>query len=489
MGGKKKRENDIIVTFMGNSQKDVTGSSINLNIPRKDGSRYNILLEMGMSQSNNAEKDIATNRKILERYNKELVQSIEYVFVCHSHQDHCALLPYLDVNGFNGRVIMSKKSIEVAKHLIENSTDIHIGDIQKIKQTKGKKITPFYSKENTYNIFERFEYREVGKTYRLNDEIEFRFINSGHVYGGCMLELWIQKPNGQIKKLIYTSDVGSDYNNDFQYFVPKRDIINKANMIISEGTYNSPERSWSRREAIEERKQLKIDILNDLNSGKDILFSAFSLGRVQNILCMIYDFFSESDNFPFNVVLDGVLLHKINQDYLATLDGEEYEYFKKVLDWSRLKLVKDYSSTLALLSKREPRVVISTSGFMCSGRILAYLKSMLGSSKSTIYVSGYCGSKDSIGYRILNPNQKTVTVDKVTILKRATVKQLRTFSSHCQYDEFIKIFKGVNCDRILIHHSGEGKEEFVKDIKNELMKIGNTSNVVAVTENNNQFIL
>lgn len=485
---KRKKETDIIVSFLGNSKNDVTGSSVLINIPRKDKTRYNILLEMGMAQSNNQEKDIAVNRKILEQYNKELVQSIETVFVAHVHQDHTALLPYLDSQGFDGNIVMSKKSVETCKDLIENSVDIHLGEIQRIKATKGKRITPLYSKENYYNICERFEYREVDKKYRLNDEVEFRFINSGHVYGGCMIELWITKPNGQVKKITYTSDLGSDYNNEWNYFVPKREQISKTNLLISEATYNNPERSWSRKEATEERKQLKIDLLQDLNNGKDILFSGFSLGRVQNILCMLYDFY-KNDKFPYDVILDGVLLHKINNDYLKTLDGEEYEYFKRVLEWSRLKLVKDYSTTMAILKKREPRIVISTSGFLSNGRIIAYLKSMLGCSKSVIYISGYCGSKDSIGYRILNPNQKTVTIDKVTILKRAEVRQLKTMSSHIQFDELISMFKGVTCEKILIHHSGEGKEEFVNMAKKELMKVGNTTNVIAVNECANQFIL
>ena len=51
VGSKKNKKDDIIVTFMGESRNDVTGSSVLINVPKKDRSgRYNILIEMGLVQ-------------------------------------------------------------------------------------------------------------------------------------------------------------------------------------------------------------------------------------------------------------------------------------------------------------------------------------------------------------------------------------------------------------------------------------------------------
>ncbi len=489
----KKKDTNIYVTFLGESRNDVTGSSLLLNIPRKDYTRYNILIEMGLVQGGNTIKqDIANNRKMLERYNKDLISTIEYVFIGHSHCDHHANLPYLEASGvFNGTVIMPNKSIPIIKHLMEDSVKIHESNITKLKEQGEKKVRSFYTSVDMYNLFNRFRGVEIGEKIRLNDEIEYRFINSGHVLGGAMLELWITKPNNQKIHLVYSSDMGSNHNNEFQYYVPPREIVSKCNYFISEGTYNNKERSWTHKQAIEERVQLKSDIKNALCSGKEILFSAFSFGRLQNIICMLYDFYHKEEWFrDIPVIIDGVLLHKINSDYLSVLDGEEYEHFSKVLNWANIKCNKDYTGTLAILSKHEPRIIISTSGFLVNGRIVTYLQEMLPSSKAVIYLSGYCGGLDSLGAKILNPNQKTVTIEKRVIMKRAEVKQLRTMSSHIQYDELISLYKGLNCNKIIIHHSSEdGKAQFGEEVREELSKCDKSTKVEVVTNKNYQFVL
>ena len=489
----KKKDTNIYVTFLGESRNDVTGSSLLLNIPRKDYTRYNILIEMGLVQGGNTIKqDIANNRKMLERYNKDLISTIEYVFIGHSHCDHHANLPYLEASGvFNGTVIMPNKSIPIVKHLMEDSVKIHESNITKLKEQGEKKVRSFYTSVDMYNLFNRFRGVEIGEKIRLNDEIEYRFINSGHVLGGAMLELWITKPNNQKIHLVYSSDMGSNHNNEFQYYVPPREIVSKCNYFISEGTYNNKERSWTHKQAIEERVQLKSDIKNALCSGKEILFSAFSFGRLQNIICMLYDFYHKEEWFrDIPVIIDGVLLHKINSDYLSVLDGEEYEHFSKVLNWANIKCNKDYTGTLAILSKHEPRIIISTSGFLVNGRIVTYLQEMLPSSKAVIYLSGYCGGLDSLGAKILNPNQKTVTIEKRVIMKRAEVKQLRTMSSHIQYDELISLYKGLNCNKIIIHHSSEdGKAQFGEEVREELSKCDKSTKVEVVTNKNYQFVL
>ena len=489
---KKKSKNDIIVSFLGESRNDVTGSSVLINIPKSDGTRYNILIEMGLVQGGNTiEQDLANNRRMLERFNKELISSITHVFICHEHCDHQGNLPYLTANEFTGQVIMPKDCELIVKDLLEDSVKIHQSNVQKLKQTKGKKTREFYNTRDMYSLFELFKGVEIGEKYRLNDEIEFRYINSGHVLGGAMLELWITKPNNSKKHLIYTSDMGSKHNNEFQYFVPPRDQIEDCDLLISEATYNTKDRSWKRKDAIEERNQLKKELKEYLCSGKDILFSAFSFGRTQNLICMLYDFFHEEEWFKeIDIILDGVLMHKINNNYLKILEGEDLKQFQRVLNWKNVKVNKTYDGTVAILSEKKPRIVIATSGFLSNGRITSYLKKMVGSSKSVIYLTGYCGGEGTLGARLLNPNQKTVTIEGVVIRKSATIKRLSTFSSHIQFTELLSLYKSVNCEKIIIHHSSnQDKINFANVVREELSKVNKTTKVEVATDKNYQFVI
>lgn len=490
---KKRRDNDIIVSFLGGSSTDVTGSSVLINYSKGKKERGYILLEMGLRQGGNTpEKDISNNRKMLENFPKELIGKIEYVLLGHAHCDHVANLPFLNEdNGFNGEIISSKATINISKPLITDSVGIHSSNIKRIKETKGKKISPLYTEPQMYQMFDRMRCVSIGEKHILNDWITIRFINSGHVLGGTMIELWIRKPNNDVKHIIYSSDLGTSYNNDFQYFVPMREQVSKCNLFISEATYNTAERCFSRKDSIKEREELKKEIKEQLLSNKRILFSAFSFGRFQNLMCMLYDWFHDEEWFKeFPIVLDGVLCHKINSCYSNVLEDEEKEYFQKVTNWKNFHKITSYDGTLAVLSKRTAGIYISTSGFLVNGKITTYLQQFLGSSRDVVYITGYCGNEDSIGFKILNPEQKTVTIDKKVILKRAKVKQLKTFSSHIQYDELIKLYKGLDCNKILIHHSSENdKEAFGNIVREELRKIGKSTKVDVVTKKNNVFTL
>ena len=84
---KKKKESDVLLTFLGGSATSVTGSMQLIEIKQRDGSYKGILLECGAIQttSNILGKDLSANRKILDKLPKEVVSNIEYVLLSHAH--------------------------------------------------------------------------------------------------------------------------------------------------------------------------------------------------------------------------------------------------------------------------------------------------------------------------------------------------------------------------------------------------------------------
>ena len=488
MSKRKRKENDIVVTFLGESRNDVTGSSVLVNFCNNNGERRNILIEMGLEQSNDIEKDISINRKMLQQYNKNLIKSIDYIFLLHPHADHVANLPYLGRN-FEGRVLLPMQSYYATKDIINNSVDINIKNTENLR-SKGSKIRCLYTKQNVLYIFDKFETVETYKKIKLNDNIEFEFVNSGHVLGGCMLKLWITKPNNQKKLLIYTSDMGSMYNNKFQYFVNSREQITKCNLLISEATYCDKDRCWTKQEAIDERRLLKEDIKQHLKQGKSILFSAFSFGRTQNLMCMLYDMFKDDKEFDYQIIIEGRLSHKINISYTKSLFGEELEYWKMVNNWKNFKKNCKPEHTKITLKDKTPKIIISASGFMNSGCIVDYLKEMICNENSVIYITGYCGNDDSIGGQLLNKEINNVNINGQKYKKKCIVNQLKTFSSHIQYNELISLFKGVECDEIVVHHCDKNlKSKFINEVREEFRKINKNTKIRAINSNDNIVIL
>ncbi|EQB4340332.1 hypothetical protein ACYJ2U_001775 [Clostridium botulinum] len=86
MGKKKKNDNDIIISALGTSQEEVTGSCWSISYPKNNNKRGLIILECGLSQSGgNIEKHYNTNKNMIANIGKEVVEKAEYVLLGHAH--------------------------------------------------------------------------------------------------------------------------------------------------------------------------------------------------------------------------------------------------------------------------------------------------------------------------------------------------------------------------------------------------------------------
>lgn len=494
MGGKKSKEKDIIISFVGGSRDDVTGSCVLVNYNKGNDKRGLFAIEMGLIQGNfDIAKDISANRQMIENISLSAIRELDAVFLTHPHADHSCNLPICNSeNGFKGKIISSHECLPLTQPIIEDSIKIHTGNILRLKNI-GKKTKALYTKANMYDMFDSMIGVDVHGKHKLNEFIEYEFVNSGHVLGGCMINFYIKKPNGRIFRFTYTGDMGSKYNNEFQSFVPMRDEIETTDLLISEGTYNTSKRSFTYQQSLKERDMLKGLIKQCISEGGNFLMPTFSFARCQSILCQLYEWFKDDKSMEnVDFILDGVLLHKINDEYLKVLQGDERKYFSKVMKWNNLKLNKTHDGTVAVLTQKTKQyVVLSSSGFMVNGRVCEYLQKFLGSSKDYICATGYSGGIGSIGYQILDASQPIVKINGVTIYKSEPkhIFQLKTFSSHIQFDELIELFSKVNCKNILVHHSsGEGKYELVKTAREEISKANKTTHIVAVDKGSQQFV-
>ena len=405
-----------------------------------------------------------------------------------SRVDHCGNLAYLNSNnnGFNGRILGTNQTLEVAKELIEDTLNIHIKNIEKLKSL-GRKTRPLYTKQDMFDMFEKMEVVPSYKKITLNEWVTIEFVNAGHCLGSSMIHLWIKKPNQSIFHIIMSGDMGSEQNKLIHPLAEKREQITKCNLFISEATYNKKSRSFNKCDVQKEFEDFKYTIKENLLQGKQILLPVFSFNKVQEFLILFYEWLKDEEWFnknDFPIICDGVLMHKITNVFKRTLCDDKKDYFNEVCNWNKIKVNKTFDGTMAIMSKKEPMIIMASSGFMQQGRVVAYVKQLLGSKKGVILTTGYIGGEGSIGWKIAESPQKTVSIEKQVILKRALVKSYHCFSSHIQYDELESLYAGLQCEKILIHHSSkEDKLNFVKEMRKNTNK-----KIECVTDKNYEFI-
>ena len=404
-----------------------------------------------------------------------------------SRVDHCGDLAYLNSNnGFYGRILGTNQTLEVAKELIEDTLNIHIKNIEKLKSL-GRKTRPLYTKQDMFDMFEKMEVVPSYKKITLNEWVTIEFVNAGHCLGSSMIHLWIKKPNQSIFHIIMSGDMGSEQNKLIHPLAEKREQITKCNLFISEATYNKKSRSFNKCDVQKEFEDFKYTIKENLLQGKQILLPVFSFNKVQEFLILFYEWLKDEEWFnenDFPIICDGVLMHKITNVFKRTLCDDKKDYFNEVCNWNKIKVNKTFDGTMAIMSKKEPMIIMASSGFMQQGRVVAYVKQLLGSKKGVILTTGYIGGEGSIGWKIAESPQKTVSIEKQVILKRALVKSYHCFSSHIQYDELESLYKGLQCEKILIHHSSkEDKLNFVNEMRKNTNK-----KIECVTDKNYEFI-
>ena len=405
-----------------------------------------------------------------------------------SRVDHCGNLAYLNSNnnGFNGRILGTNQTLEVAKELIEDTLNIHIKNIEKLKSL-GRKTRPLYTKQDMFDMFEKMEVVPSYKKITLNEWVTIEFVNAGHCLGSSMIHLWIKKPNQSIFHIIMSGDMASEQNKLIHPLAEKREQITKCNLFISEATYNKKSRSFNKYDVQKEFEDFKYTIKENLLQGKQILLPVFSFNKVQEFLILFYEWLKDEEWFnenDFPIICDGVLMHKITNVFKRTLCDDKKDYFNEVCNWNKIKVNKTFDGTMAIMSKKEPMIIMASSGFMQQGRVVAYVKQLLGSKKGVILTTGYIGGEGSIGWKIAESPQKTVSIEKQVILKRALVKSYHCFSSHIQYDELESLYKGLQCEKILIHHSSkEDKLNFVNEMRKNTNK-----KIECVTDKNYEFI-
>jgi metallo-beta-lactamase family protein len=357
----------------------------------------------------------------------------------------------------------------------------------------GKRPKPLYTESDMYNMFDKMRYADGGKIHKLDDWVSYQLYEAGHVLGSKQIKLYFRLPNNRVETLVYTGDLGSNYNLQFKPFIKPKDIIPSANYYIFEATYSDPERSFTKKQSVEERKELKKLITKTIKNNKRVFLPSFAFGRTQELMVLFYDFFKDEEWFKdIPITVDGQLTNTICNTYSKVLKDEDLEKWETVKNWKNFVYNKTYDGTKMLLSERKTGIYISSSGFIQpKTRSCDYVKHFLGREGDLIVFVGFYGGVGSIGDRLVNtPKGDAIKIDNTSLIKSCNVVSLKTFSSHIQRQELFDYWKQITADKIIIHHCDEEfKEQLIKDGTEELRKINKTTKIVAVNKKNDQFIL
>lgn len=470
MAKKKLKSNGIF--FTGKSSEDVTGSQYLVKFGNSK-----CLLECGLHQSRS--NDYLDSYKINSEKFQFKPSELDFVFVAHTHIDHCGLIPRLVREGFRGKIIATEDTAKIMKPLLLNSCAIIKEEARILSKRYKRNYNSLYEEDDVYTTLGLIEiYGEYNKVYHLNDNISFKWLHNSHCLGAAQLQL-ILKDKNSTKKVLYTSDMGALHSNN--HYLMDTEIPTMFNdVVIMESTYGEAKRTTKKTRAFDV-KQLEVAVDTVIDRKGTVILPCFSFSRTQELLTTLYDIYGVREDFRTPIFVDSKLSCDVSKLYSKLLKGEDLEKWQTVCKWENVNFIEEKDDSLNVIANNMPKIIISSSGFCTNGRIVGYLKKYLKDDKSMIVFSGYTGDNSSyLSYRIKNyRDNKFIKIKKEQIPNRADCITLSTFSSHANCNDLVKYGSSLKTNKIvLVHGSAEAKKCLATKLAEAISKNDKTYRVI-----------
>lgn len=385
---------------------------------------------------------------------------------------------------------MPEGNKELFKPMALDSAKIMERDAEDLTRKTKKEYSPIYFPEDVEKAYEKIEEYPFNEKIKLDDEITFELIPSGHIINSAQVILYIK--NGSVtRKIAFTGDLGNIQVPS--YYTNKFSPIPNCNLLVGECTYANKQKSVKSKDREKDLEKIKSIVYDVCIDGKGkILFPSFSLMRSQVMLTILYDLFKDDEKFISPIYAVSPLMMKINKVFNHQLEGEQLKKWKEVQSWDKIHFVEDFEALEAILKKDESALYVASSGMLQGGSSPMIAEKLLPHSSDAIVFIGY-SVEGTLAWKIKQKKTKTININGKAIHSRCKVVNLNSFSSHMQRDELLKYYSGgmgsgLYGKVVLQHGPMSDRIEFAKDLQEEISK-RNRSDKVVIANKSTEILL
>ena len=447
------------ITFNG-AARTVTGSQHLLEVNGKK-----ILLDCGMYQGKRKEA-FETNRKGVCDY-----AAVDTLVLSHAHIDHSGSIPCAVKNGFRGDIYATAATRDLCAIMLLDSGNIQERDVeyvnkQRVKEGK-KPFEPLYTAEEAAASLEYFVAVGYHRPHRIAPGVDLTFVDAGHLLGSTHVVLDIEESGKGKRRLVFSGDIGRP---GIPIIRDPEPVSEGADVLIMESTYGGREHD----PYPQMQEELKRIVNGTYEKGGTVLIPAFAVGRTQQIVYELHKLFDAGaiPNMPIYV-----------DSPMATRVTEVYRYHPEVYDrevrdfvmaddhanpfgFGRLRFTPSVAQSMELNDKRDPMIIISSSGMLEGGRILHHLRRRIFDEKNTIVITGW-QAPETLGRRVVERREK-VSIYGRTYKLNAAVEVLTGFSGHADGPgliEWADAMKKKPSYTFVVHGEDEAAGIVAKDLE------------------------
>jgi metallo-beta-lactamase family protein len=451
-----------IVRSFGAAQV-VTGSCHMLKI--KKGPR--ILVDCGMFQGNDEES------KNYEPFGFN-PKKVDILLITHAHLDHVGRIPKLVKEGFEGIIVATKPTMELARIVMLDAARLMEEEYRTLfrkAQRRGeeKRVPrPLYTTEDVEEVFMRVQlYARYDKPLKIAKGVYATFRDAGHILGSATIELNF-KEDGKRKSVLFSGDLGN--KNDI--VMKKISYVDRADTLFIESTYG--DRNHKRID--ETIRDFKKAVISTLHRGGNVMIPSFAIERTQEVLCILKQMYLDKELPHCKIFIDSPMAVKATHIFskyhnqLSPRCNRFYFEDGDIFGFPWVRFVTDVEDSKKINDIEKGAIIIAGNGMCNGGRILHHFKNRLWNKKNSVLIVGY-QAEGTLGRRIVE-GAKWVTIYGEKIKVAAKIYTINGFSAHADQKGLIRWMRAIDgLKRIFIVH-GEPKSQrvFKKAIEKELGK-------------------
>jgi metallo-beta-lactamase family protein len=465
----------------------VTGSCHQLRM----NAGTSLLIDCGLFQGNDASipSDPGADRLAIEFP----LDGIKALVATHVHIDHVGRIPYLLAAGFDGPILCSESSAKLLAIVLEDAFKLSFSrDRAKIEK-----------------YIQLVEQRIIALPYKqwftLTDTDELlariRLQRAGHILGSAYVEIDLAYPRtGESKRVVFSGDLGAAH----APFLMPPESPERADILVLESTYGDR----LHEDRSNRRQRLEAVIEQALQDQGTVLIPTFSIGRTQELLYELEDIIhtklnstsaagsvgasshakssstanADGTNWPeLPVILDSPLASRFTQAYRSlkpfwseearerTQSGRRPLAFEQLITIDRhgdhQRIVNHLTQTA------RPAIVIAGGGMCSGGRIVNYLKAMLGDKRHNVLFVGY-QAKGTPGYDIQThgPKGGYADLDGERFDIRAGITSIGGYSAHADQKglvEFVTEMREWPTEIRVVHGESAAKQALAANLNNQ----------------------
>lgn len=395
-------------------------------------------------------------------------KSIDTVLLTHAHIDHIGYLPKLVKQGFRGKIIGTRATIDLAKILLLDTAHLQAEEAKwanKKGYSKHKPALPLYTKTDAEQAIKRLESVSYGEEFHPLNGVRAKYRDMGHILGSAYLDLKTTDRDGTQRKLVFTGDIGRP--NDIILRPPSQAY--NVDYLVIESTYGD-----RRHEQENVRSQLAKTINRVLEKNGVLLIPSFAVGRSQSLLYLLREMETAGEIPKVPIFLDSPMAKQAlgtHQNHIRDLNLTCRSKHLEGIDIFRpanLHITADRKDSMAIAKLSSRAIIIAGSGMATGGRILHHMHQRLPHRNCTVLFIGY--QAEGTRGRTLLEGKKSIRMFGQELEVNAEITSIDGFSGHADYMEMLAWLMAFNKPvkhTFLVHGEPVASESFAEKIKEQ----------------------